>query len=168
MALRPCIGGAGKRIFLLRVQLPQELFGALRVVVQNPPQLYAGCCRHPPARAAAVAVRADLKPEARRFAAVLDRVLEREPDMVVERPAAEQPPRVAVNAGNVDIQVQIGIVLLKPVVELPCQRSGRRHDRVLKFLLVLCEPRPVIVEPDAPEHVDRLVGIACKHCFYSF
>ena len=98
MALRPCIGGAGKRIFLLRVQLPQELFGALRVVVQKPPQLYAGCCRHPPARAAAVAVRTDLEPEARRFTAVLDRVLERKPDMVVERPASEQPPRVAVNA----------------------------------------------------------------------
>ena len=87
--------------------------------------------------------------------------------MIVERPAAEQPPRVAVNAGNVDIQTQIGIGLLKPVVELPCQRLCRRHDRVLKFLLVLCEPRPVVVEPDAPEHVDRPVGIACKHVRYS-
>ena len=87
--------------------------------------------------------------------------------MIVEWPASEQPPRIAVNTRNVDIQVQIGIVLLKPIVELPGQRLCRRHDRILKFLLVLCEPRPVIIEPDAPEHVDRLVGIACKHIFYS-
>ena len=56
MALRSCVAGAGQRIFLLRVQLPQELFRALRVVVQKPPQLHARRRRHPPARAAAVAV----------------------------------------------------------------------------------------------------------------
>ena len=136
-------------------------------MVQQTAQLHAGGCRHPPARAAAVAVGADLEPEAGRFAAVFDRVLEREPDMVVERPAAEQAARVAVDAGDVQIEMQVGIIGLEPVIELGGERLGRGHDGVLEFLLVLGEPGTVVIEPDAPEYVDGLIGIASEHDAYS-
>ena len=87
--------------------------------------------------------------------------------MVVERPAAEQAARVAVDAGDVQIEMQVGIIGLEPVIELGGKRLGRGHDGVLEFLLVLGEPGAVVIEPDAPEYVDGLIGIASEHDAYS-
>ena len=53
------------------------------------------------------------------------------------------------------------------VIELGGERLGRGHDGVLEFLLVLGEPGTVVIEPDAPEYVDGLIGIASEHDAYS-
>jgi len=52
-------------------------------------------------------------------------------------------------------------------IELGGERLGRGHDGVLEFLLVLGEPGTVVIEPDAPEYVDGLIGIASEHDAYS-
>ena len=69
--------------------------------------------------------------------------------------------------GDVQIEMQVGIIGLEPVIELGGERLGRGHDGVLEFLLVLGEPGTVVIEPDAPEYVDGLIGIASEHDAYS-
>ena len=87
--------------------------------------------------------------------------------MVVERPASEQPPRVAVNARHVQIPLPLWVCLLERDGHVGGQRLHRPVERVEKNLLVLQKPRALVVKAQLPEKVDRCVGKASEHMFCS-
>ena len=93
-------------------------------------------------------------------------MLYREPQMILVRPATEQPPRVAVDARHVQIPLPVGVRLLERRRHVRSQRLHGPVERVEKYLLVLQKPRALVVKAQLPEKVDRCVGKACEHvCF---
>ncbi len=83
--------------------------------------------------------------------------------MVLVRPAPEEPPRVAVDAGQMHGPLKIGESLVHQRDGIRRQSLEGRVDAVLEFLLVGEEPGPLIMEGELPEERAGFFGEACEH-----
>ena len=93
----------------------------------------------------------------------LVRALDREPQMVFIRPAAEEPPRVPVDARDVYPAVERGVTLLHEREALPGKRLERSVHALLKLILVRQKPRALIIKGKLPEKLAGLFAEALKH-----
>ena len=73
-----------------------------------------------------------------------------------------EPPGVPVDAGHLQQKRLVGILFVHGVVDLLAQRPGGRQHMGLIVLLVRQKPAALVVEPDAPEEIQRGGGIAFK------
>ena len=85
MSLRSCVFVAAQEKCLLPVELPCQLLELLRVLVGVFPEPCRRGGLRPIAEAVAVALAADLEPEARRVLPPLELILEREPGVIFLR-----------------------------------------------------------------------------------
>ena len=122
--------------------------------------------RRPKAQAEAIILRCDLKPKGRPPRPVLIPRADAPPQMVFIRPAAEQTPRIAVNAGHLQHQRLVRQHLMDSLVHLCTQLLHRLQKCILIHLLILHEPAPLVVEADAPHEIHRRVRKALKHTLY--
>ena len=74
-----------------------------------------------------------------------------------------QPPRVAVDAADVQPPVLPGIVLRQRGKDLLPQLAHGNVHIVRKILLVRHEPAPLVIQADAPKEVDGVLRKALKH-----
>ena len=88
--------------------------------------------------------------------------------MILVRPAPEEPPRVAVDARDVDAPRKIGAAPGKEREGLGRERFKWGIDKVLKFLLVGQEPGPLVVEGQLPEEAAGFFTEARKHAHTVF
>ena len=163
MALGACILRPMQEEHILLLQLLCKRLQLFYVPVGELAEARRRARLAPVAKAVAVSLAAHLKPETRRVGAPLQLVLKREPDVILERPAAEQPSGIAVDLGDVQIQMQVGIGLRQPVVKLARERLGRGHNIVVELFLARVKPLAGIIEADVPEEIHGLVAVACKH-----
>ena len=119
------------------------------------------------AHAVAVIGRADLEPEHRPFEKDAA-VLYREPQMILVRPAPEQPPRVAVNARDVQTAVHLREAAAHQRLRLGGERLERLVHGLLKLLLVLVEPDALVIECQLPEKISGSGSKSVKHDVCSF
>ena len=118
------------------------------------------------AHAVAVVVRRDLEIKRRDLRPAAAVAPQCEPEVLLIRPIAVQPPRVAVDARHVQVPLPVGVRLLERRRHVRGQRLHGPVERVEKYLLVLQKPRALVVKAQLPEKVDRCVGKACEHvCF---
>ena len=118
-------------------------------------RLHRRGARRPEAETVGILRRADLKPEGR---PVVPRAegSDREPQVVLVRSAAEEPPRVAVDAREVHAQLLVGEAAGHLLVQVVRQGLEGRVERALEVLPVREEPGPLVVEGQLPEEVRRL------------
>ena len=100
----------------------------------------------------------ELKPEHGAVVPIFARP-EREPEVVLVRPAAEEPPRVAVDARNVEAVRLVRVLLAHKRERFLCKRVERLLYRAQKLLLMRFKPRLFVVEREFPE---KFSGLARK------
>ena len=83
----------------------------------------------------------------------------REPEMVLVRATAEEPPRVAVNARNVEAVRLVRVLFLYQRERFLRKRVERLLYRAQKLLLMRFKPWLFVVERELPE---KFSGLACK------
>ena len=108
--------------------------------------------------AVAVGGGGELKPEHGAAVPILARP-QCEPEMVLVRAAAEEPPRVAVNARNVEAVRLVRVLFLYQRERFLRKRVERLLYRAQKLLLMRFKPWLFVVERELPE---KFSGLACK------
>ena len=83
--------------------------------------------------------------------------------MILIRPAAEEPPRVPVDARDVHPAVKRRIALLHEREALLGKRLERSVHILLKLILVRQKPRALIIKGKLPEKLAGLFAEALKH-----
>ena len=95
-------------------------------------------------------------------------MLYREPQMILVRPAPEQPPRVAVDARDVQAAVHLREAAAHKRLRLGGERLERLVHGLLKLLLVLVEPDALVIECQLPEKISGSGSKSVKHDIRSF
>ena len=83
--------------------------------------------------------------------------------MILIRPAAEEPPRVPVDARDVHPAVERGVTLLHEREALLGKLLERSIHVLLKFVLMRQKPRALIIKGKLPEKLTGLFAEALKH-----
>ena len=153
------IAVAGQRKDVLGLQTAGQRLGGRGIPLHlGAETLKRDVAAGPEAHAAVPALGVEAEPEGR-TRALLPVGPESEPEVVVHRPAAVEPPGVAVDPGEVEVPVVLRVLVPQMVEEGVCQvLRGPEHQRLV-FVLVRLEPLPGIVQPQGPEELHGFFGI---------
>ena len=163
VGLGPLVGGAVEGVGAALFQVPDDLFKPLGLVVDALAPVLADVGGIlPVAAAAAPAGAADLEPEHGPEGAALA-ALQGKPQVILVGAAAEQPPGVPVDAGDVGLELLVREGGLHLFQRLEGQGAEGLVQRVLEFLLVLQEPGAVVVHGEAPDEIAGGLGKSVKH-----
>ena len=140
---------------LLLLQAARQRFGGLGVQLQLCAEaIHDQVALGPAAHAKVPALGREAEPVGRR-GQLLPVGPEGEPEMVVHRPAAVEPPGVAVDAGDMEIPVVLRVLLLQMRKQRVGQLLGGPVHQALIVLLVGAEPFAAVVQPELPEEIHR-------------
>ena len=147
----------------LPVEPPYQPGQFLRLLVDAlAVRLHQRRLRRPEPHAVAVIIRRDLKVKRRPPRPVLVPGADAEPQMILVRPLPVQPPGVPVDTGHLQQERFLRVLLVQRLIYLLPQLPGGPQQMRLIVLLVGHEPAPLVVEPYAPQKVQRLLGVSLK------